>query len=100
MTKGKKALASVKLVRPQRPPPLHQGTLEESVARLELRGVSVKRMFGGFCYYVEGSPFAFLLGSSLALKLPAIQLRQGYAQGDGELFHPGGGDFVMREYLG
>jgi TfoX/Sxy family transcriptional regulator of competence genes len=56
-------------------------------------------MFGGLCYYVEGNPFAFLLGSALALKLPAVQLRQGCAQGDGELFHPGGGDFVMREYL-
>ncbi|MGE0684087.1 MAG: TfoX/Sxy family protein [Candidatus Binatia bacterium] len=99
MTKGKKAFASIKSVRSPQPPPLHQGTLDESVARLELRGVSVKRMFGGLCYYAEGNPFAFLLGSSLALKLPAAQLRQGCGQGDGELFHPGGGDFVMREYL-
>lgn len=99
MTKGKKALAKAKPLRSQRLPPLHQGTLDESVVRLELRGVSVKRMFGGLCYYAEGNPFAFLLGSSLALKLPTMQLRQGCAQGDGELFHPGGGDFVMREYL-
>lgn len=99
MTKGKKTSTKVQLPGFQRPPPLHQGTLDESVARLGLRGVSVKRMFGGLCYYAEGNPFAFLLGASLALKLPAAQLRQGCAQGDGELFHPGGGDFVMREYL-
>ena len=83
----------------RRPPPLHQGTLDESVTRLGLRDVTVRRMFGGLCYYVEGKPFALLLGSSLALKLPAVQLRQGCARGDGEIFHPGGGDFVMREYL-
>ncbi len=83
----------------RRPPPFHQATLEESVARLGLRDVTTKRMFGGLCYYVAGKPFAILLGSSLALKLPAAQLRTGCGQGDGQLFHPGGGDFVMREYL-
>jgi hypothetical protein len=99
MTKGKRASTSVKPVRSQRPPPLHQGTLDESVTRLALRGVSVRRMFGGLCYYAAGNPFAFLFGSSLALKLPATQLRQGCSRGDGEIFRPGGGDFVMREYL-
>jgi hypothetical protein len=56
-------------------------------------------MFGGLCYYAEGKPFALLLGSSLALKLPGVPLRQGCAQGDGEIFRPGDGNFVMREYL-
>ncbi len=84
---------------PRRPPPLHQGTLDESVARLHLADVTVKRMFGGLCYYTHGRPFALLLGASLALKLPAVQLRQGVARGDGEVFHPSGGTFVMREYL-
>jgi hypothetical protein len=74
-------------------------TLEESIARLGLRGVTVKRMFGGLCYYAAGKPFSILLGDALALKLPAPQLRSGCACGDGQLFHPGGGDFVMREYL-
>lgn len=84
---------------PRRLPPIHQGTLDESIARLGLRGVTMKRMFGGLCYYAEGSPFAFLLGASLALKLPAVQLREGCTRGEGTLFHPGDGDFVMREYL-
>jgi TfoX/Sxy family transcriptional regulator of competence genes len=88
-----------KPARPRRPPPLHQGTLEESVARLGLRAVTVRRMFGGLCYYADAKPFALLLGSSLALKLPAVQLRQACSRGDGEVFHPGGGDFIMREYL-
>ena len=83
----------------RRLPPLHQGTLEESLARLSLRSVTVKPMFGGRCYYAEGKPFAILLGSALALKLSAAQLRAARNQGDGQLFHPGGGDFVMREYL-
>ena len=69
------------------------------MARLSLRHVTTKRMFGGLCYYIEGKPFSILLGPSLALKLPAAQLRAGYARDDGQLFHPGGGDFVMREYL-
>jgi TfoX/Sxy family transcriptional regulator of competence genes len=56
-------------------------------------------MFGGLCYYAEGKPFSILLGNALALKLPAMQLRSGCERGDGQLFHPGGGDFVMREYL-
>jgi TfoX/Sxy family transcriptional regulator of competence genes len=73
--------------------------LDESVARLGLRQVTIKRMFGGLCYYAAGKPFALLLGDALALKLPAVQLRQGYSRGDGVVFHPGGGDFVMREYL-
>lgn len=95
----KKEPGTTKTLRPRRPPPFHQGTLDEAVARLSLRNVTVKRMFGGLCYYAEGRPFALLLGSSLAVKLPAVQLRQSCAQGDGELFHPGGGDFVMREYI-
>ena len=86
-------------VRMRRPPPLHQGVLDEAVARLGLRDVTVKPLFGGLCYYIAGRPFALLLGSSLALKLPAVQLRQARAQGDGDVFHPGGGDFTMREYL-
>jgi len=99
MTKGKKTTASTKPTRPRRPPPLHQGTLDESVSRLGLYDVTVRRMFGGLCYYARGKPFALLLGSSLALKLPGIQLRQGCTQGDGEIFHPGSDEFVMREYL-
>ncbi len=87
------------LARPRRPPPLHQATLEESIARLGLRHVTTKRMFGGLCYYATGKPFSLLLGASLALKLPAAQLRTGCERDDGQLFHPGGGDFVMREYL-
>ena len=90
---------AVRLARPRRPPPLHQATLEEAVARLGLRGVTIKRMFGGLCYYADGKPFSILLGAALALKLSARQLRAAYTQGDGQLFHPGGGDFVMREYL-
>lgn len=99
MTRGKKGSEASTPTPPRRLPPLHQGTLDESIARLGLRGVTVKRMFGGLCYYAEGNPFAFLLGASLALKLPAVQLRQGCTQGYGSPFHPGGGDFVMREYL-
>jgi TfoX/Sxy family transcriptional regulator of competence genes len=95
----KKNDQAAQITRSRRPPPFHQGTLDEAVARLSLRDVTVKRMFGGLCYYAGGKPFAILLGASLAVKLPAVQLRQGCAQGDGELFHPGGGDFVMREYL-
>ena len=84
---------------PHRPPPLHQGTLDEAVARLGLRGVTTRRMFGGSCYYAENKPFAILLGADLALKLPAAQLRDGCGSGDGRVFNPGGGDFFMREYL-
>ena len=84
---------------PRRPPPLHQLTLEESIARLGLRGVTSKRMFGGLCYYAESKAFSFVLADYLALKLPAKQLRAGCAQGDGQLFNPGGGDFIMREYM-
>lgn len=85
--------------RPRRPSPLHQGTLEESVARLGLRGVTTKRMFGGLCYYADSKPFAILLEENLALKLPAERLRDGCTRGDGRVFNPGGGDFLMREYL-
>jgi len=85
--------------RPRRPPPLHQGTLEDALERLALRDVTSKRMFGGLCYYTDEKPFAILLGEDLALKLPAVQLRAGCAQGDGRVFNPGGGDFLMREYL-
>ena len=82
-----------------RRPPLHQGTLEEALARLGLRDVPTKRMFGGLCYYVANRPFAILFGEDLALKLPAEHLRAGCACGDGRVFNPGGGDFLMREYL-
>jgi hypothetical protein len=84
---------------PRRPPPLHQGTLEEALARLSLHDVATKRMFGGLCYYVANRPFSILLSEDLALKLPAEQLREGCACGDGRVFNPGGGDFLMREYL-
>lgn len=84
---------------PRRPPPLHQLTIEESIARLGLRDVTSKRMFGGLCYYAESKAFSFVLADYLALKLPAKQLRAGCGQGDGQLFNPGGGDFIMREYL-
>ena len=88
-----------KTKRPKRPPPRHQLTLDEAIARLGLDGITQRRMFGGLCYYAEGNPFSFLLGEDLALKLPGIQLVAGCASRAGGLFHPGGGDFVMREYL-
>lgn len=98
MKKGKKThLRST--ISPRRPPPLHQGTFEEAMARLGLRDVTTKRMFGGLCYYVANKPFSILLGEDLALKLPAEQLREGCHCGDGRVFNPGGGDFLMREYL-
>jgi hypothetical protein len=56
-------------------------------------------MFGGLCYYVRNKPFSILLGEDIALKLPAEQLREGCHCGDGRVFNPGGGDFLMREYL-
>jgi len=84
---------------PRRPPPLHQGTLDEALARLGLRDVPTKRMFGGLCYYAANRPFAILLGEDLALKLPAEQLYAGCARGDGRVFNPGSGGFFMREYL-
>lgn len=84
---------------PRRPPPLHQGILDEALARLGLRDVPTKRMFGGLCYYVANRPFAILLGEDLALKLPAEELRVGCTRGDGRVFNPGGGEFLMREYL-
>ena len=99
MKRKENSPAARKLAHSRRPPPLHQTTLEESLARLGLRSVTVKRMFGGLCYYANGKPFAILLAASLALKLSGRQLRGGSARGDGQLFHPGGGDFVMREYL-
>ena len=83
----------------KRPPPRHQLTLDEAIARLGLRGVAQRRMFGGLCYYANGTPFSFLLGEDLALKLPALQLVAASASRAGDLFHPGGGEFVMREYL-
>src|SRR5215510_4133250 len=83
--------------RTKRPPPLHQTTLDEAIARLGLRDVTMKRMFGGLCYYAQGKPFSILLNDALALKLPGSQLHAGCARGDGQLFHPGGGDFIMRE---
>ena len=95
----KKIVKKPSTLRPRRPPPFHQGTLEEAIERLGLRGVTTKRMFGGLCYYAEEKPFAILLGEDLALKLPAVKLREGCAQGDGRIFNPGGGDFLMREYI-
>lgn len=85
--------------RAKRPPPRHQLTLDEAIARLGLTGVTQRRMFGGLCYYANGNPFSFLLGEDLALKLPAMQLISASASRAGDLFHPGGGEFVMREYL-
>ncbi len=66
---------------------------------LGLKGITHRRMFGGLCYYANGTPFSFLLGEDLALKLPAMQLVSASASRAGDLFHPGGGEFVMREYL-
>ena len=94
-----KAAREPQSARLRRPPPLHQATLEESIARLGLRGVTTKRMFGGLCYYANDKPFSIVLGDALALKLSAEHLRAGCGRGDGRLFHPGGGDFIMREYL-
>src|SRR5262245_44462060 len=94
----KKPVKKPSTPRSRRPPPLHQGTLEEAIERLGLRGVTTKRMFGGLCYYAEERPFAILLGEDLALKVPAVTLREGCARGDGRIFNPGGGDFLMREY--
>ncbi len=83
----------------KRPPPRHQLTLDEAIVRLGLTGITHRRMFGGLCYYANGNPFSFLLGEDLALKLPAMQLVSASASRAGDLFHPGGGEFVMREYL-
>ncbi len=88
-----------KTKRTKRPPPRHQLTMDEAIARLGLDGITQRRMFGGFCYYAEGNPFSFLLGEDLALKLPGMQLVAGCASRAGDLFHPYGGDLVMREYL-
>lgn len=87
------------VAKPRRPPPMHQATVEESLARLALRHVTTKRMFGGLCYYADGKPFALVLDQALAVKLSARQLRASCGQADGRLFHPGDGEFVMREYL-
>jgi TfoX/Sxy family transcriptional regulator of competence genes len=56
-------------------------------------------MFGGRCYYIDEKPFSFVLGDALALRLSQEQLTQACGQADGQVFHPGGGDFIMREYL-
>jgi TfoX/Sxy family transcriptional regulator of competence genes len=56
-------------------------------------------MFGGRCYYVDEKPFSFVLGEALALRVSPQQLAVACERGDGQVFHPGGGDFVMREYL-
>ena len=103
MTGSKKstrgAYREKKVVHPRRPPLFHQGTLDEAIARLGLRGVTTRRMFGGLCYYAEMKPFAILLAQDLALKLPIRALHEGYKRGAGRVFNPGGGDFRMREYL-
>lgn len=84
---------------PRRPPPRHQLTLEEALARTGVHSVTSKAMFGGRCYYVNENPFSFVLGEALALRLSQEQLAAACRQGDGQVFHPGGGDFIMREYL-
>ena len=83
----------------RRPPPRHQLTLDEALARLGVPGVTSKAMFGGRCYYVDEKPFSFVLGEALALRVSPQQLAAACERGDGQVFHPGGGDFVMREYL-
>lgn len=93
-------MARKKTVRKEkRLPPRHKLTLEESIERLGLTGITHRKMFGGLCYYANGHPFSFLIEEDLALKLPAMKLVSASAAQAGELFHPGGGDFVMREYL-
>jgi len=93
-------MARKKTVRKEkRPPPRHKLTLEEAIERLGLTGITHRKMFGGLCYYANGDPFSFLIEEDLALKLPAMKLVSASAARAGELFHPGGGDFVMREYL-
>ncbi len=62
-------------------------------------GVTSKAMFGGRCYYVDAKPFSFVLGDALALRVSLQQLAAARKRGDGQIFHPGGGDFIMREYL-
>lgn len=62
-------------------------------------GVTSKAMFGGRCYYVDEKPFSFVLGEALALRVSPQQLAAACERGDGQVFHPGGGDFIMREYL-
>lgn len=83
----------------RRPPPRHQLTLNEALARLGVPGVTSKAMFGGRCYYVDDKPFSFVLGDALALRVSPRQLAAACERGDGQVFHPGGGDFIMREYL-
>ena len=83
----------------RRPPPRHQLTLDEALARLGVSGVTSKAMFGGRCYYVDEKTFSFVLGDALALRVSPQQLAAARERGDGQVFHPGGGDFIMREYL-
>ena len=99
MLKGKPKSTTARAPRPRKPPPRHQLTLDEAVTRLAVHGVSSKSMFGGRCYYIDEKPFSFVLGTALALRLPQEQLSKACGQGDGYVFHPGGGDFIMREYL-
>ena len=100
MPKGKSPSSTPpRTSRPRRPPPRHQLTLDEALARTGIHGVTSKAMFGGRCYYVNENPFSFVLGEALALRLPPQQLKDACSQDDGQVFHPGGGDFIMREYL-
>ncbi len=99
MPKGKPKSTTCRSPRPRKPPPRHQLTLDEAVVRVGVRGVSSKSMFGGRCYYIDEKPFSFVLGDALALRLSQEQLTAACRQGDGQVFHPGGGDFIMREYL-
>src|SRR5438876_10753013 len=94
-----KAAREPQSARLRRPPPLHQATLEESIARLGLRGATSKRMFGGLCYYANDKPFSTVLGAALALKPCAAHLRSGRGRRDGRLFHAGGADSMVRGYL-
>jgi TfoX/Sxy family transcriptional regulator of competence genes len=72
--------------------------MEDAVARLGLPDVTLRRMFGGLCYYADNKTFAFVIGSFLALKLSSREIRAAVARGEGKPFEPAKG-FVMREYL-
>lgn len=99
MPKAKPTSTRARSAPRRRPPPRHQLTLDEALTRLGVPGVTSKAMFGGRCYYVDEKPFSFVLGDALALRLSPQQLAAACERGDGQVFHPGGGDFIMREYL-
>ena len=99
MPKQKLKAKAARNPRPRKHSPRHQLTLEEAVTRVAVHGVSSKAMFGGRCYYIYEKPFSWVLGNALALRLPEEQLNKASERGDGQVFHPGAGDTVMREYL-